>query len=134
MQPSFLMSNTHVCVCNCYLTHAGCFSNQSRGVAGKLYMADPHGTCTCTLCTSMCVHVAVNTINYSLQLASTVFSLKICHSKVRHFQETSPNVFSLLTNFRFSNIRHTTPIIRQTGCVFQHFVTMLLLLVYPLES
>ena len=63
----------------------------------------------------------------------TVFSLKIRHSKVRHFQETSPNVFSLLTNFRFSNIPHITLIIRQTGCVIQHVVTMLLL-VHPLES
>ena len=62
----------------------------------------------------------------------TVLSPKIRHSKGRHLQETSPNVLSLLTNFRFSNIRHITLIIRQTGYVFQYFVTLLLLLVYPL--
>ena len=64
----------------------------------------------------------------------TMFSLKIRNSKVRHFQETGPSVFSLLMNFRFSNIRHITLTIRQTGCVFQHFITMLLLLVYLLKS
>ena len=54
------------------------------------------------------------------------------HFQVRHLQQTSPNVFSLLTNFRFSNIRHNTLIIRQTGYVFQYFITLLLILVYPL--
>ena len=84
----------------------------------------------------------INLYEYSSTLRSwydvtqriTVLSLKIRHSKFRHFQESSPNVFSLLTNFRFSNIRHITLIIRLIGCLFQHFVTTLLFIVYTLES